>query len=672
MLPVEIRITDEDIKYAERILFNREGVFSYLSSDTEVTCRQKTERQNFIKNLDTVDLQAVPGSGKTTALLAKLLILERYMPFDDGSGVMVISHTNAAVDEIKNKIEKYCPKLFAYPNFVGTIQGFVDQFLAIPFYTSKYGKKPYRIDNEIYDEKSQFLYNSLGYTTKSYLDRTRGDCKDAYIFFNTIRINNDEDLISNGINGGVLLKNKRSPSPSYLDIKSKKEELMRDLGCLCFDDAYMLAQSYLQEFPEIKKVLQKRFQMIFVDEMQDMDKHQHDLLENIFYDNGNSDTKYQRVGDINQAIHHSVSSDDSWSVRENSMSLTGSHRLTPELAQAVKFFGLNYIEIEGLRDSCELKPHILVFENPKDVLPKFADIIQSYGLSNEKNPFYAISWTSHKPEEDGAGKIKLQDYYEKFEKKEQSPGVDYRCLRDYLKFYDKKINSLASIRKNILNIFVRVLRLANELDENDRNYNISKFISHLKERFPEKYMEIKLKIFEWSFAIKRGKDVFGEISVYIIPFLKDVFVGVNFNTVDINNFINIPRSVTEIASQNDSLETVNNIYKKEGSDIEIRIGSVHSAKGSTHTATLYMESFYQRGESYESKRLQPQMAGEKVKESEKFRAATSFAKKLIEQSAKMAYVGFSRPTHLLCFAIHKDRFNAIDVNIEDNWIIVRI
>lgn len=63
------------------------------------------ERKVFIRNFNTIDLQAVPGSGKTTALLAKLVILERRLPFADGSGILVLSHTNGAIDEIKEKFK---------------------------------------------------------------------------------------------------------------------------------------------------------------------------------------------------------------------------------------------------------------------------------------------------------------------------------------------------------------------------------------------------------------------------------------------------------------------------------------------------------------------------------------------------------------------------------------
>ncbi|HLP37011.1 UvrD-helicase domain-containing protein [Lacibacter sp.] len=135
------QVTDEDIQYAEQILFKKQGVFD-------------KERIEFIEELGTCDLQAVPGSGKTTVLLAKLLILERYLPLDNGLAVVVLSHTNNAVDEIKNKIAAHCPKLFSEPNFVGTIQSFVDRFLAIPYYTNLYNNQPIRIDDELYVERA--------------------------------------------------------------------------------------------------------------------------------------------------------------------------------------------------------------------------------------------------------------------------------------------------------------------------------------------------------------------------------------------------------------------------------------------------------------------------------------------------------------------------------------
>ena len=45
----------------------------------------------------------------------------------------------------------------------------------------------------------------------------------------------------------------------------------------------------------------------------------------------------------------------------------------------------------------------------------------------------------------------------------------------------------------------------------------------------------------------------------------------------------------------------------------------------------------------------------------------------IKAAAKMMYVGFSRPTHLLCFDVQKDRFDEYLSNINtEEWEIVNI
>ncbi len=100
-----LKITPEDIKEAESILLDQGE-----TSDPD-------ERVPFIQNLETSDLLAVPGSGKTTALLAKLICLEKKLPFADGSGILVLAHTNAAVDEIKEKLHHISPQIVRLSKF---------------------------------------------------------------------------------------------------------------------------------------------------------------------------------------------------------------------------------------------------------------------------------------------------------------------------------------------------------------------------------------------------------------------------------------------------------------------------------------------------------------------------------------------------------------------------
>lgn len=93
---------------------------------------------------------------------------------------------------------------------------------------------------------------------------------------------------------------------------------------------------------------------------------------------------------------------------------------------------------------------------------------------------------------------------------------------------------------------------------------------------------------------------------------------------------------------------------------------MHRVKGETHAATLYMESFYERGGggNYESERLAGQLKGDPL---------SAKPHNLVVQSAKMVYVGFSRPTHLLCFAVHEGRFGKLGASMPlDRWEVVRL
>jgi len=642
-----INITDADIIYAEKILLKENQHFD-------------DERIAFIKNLETIDLQAVPGSGKTTALLAKLLILEKYMPLENNSGVLVISHTNAAVDEIRDRIGKYCPKLFSYPNFVGTIQSFADTFLAIPFYVNKFKTKPFRIDNEIYDEQVELFYNNTkNVGLKAYLDRQI----DGLSFLNSIRLTTQGKLKSY-INGKPEnFKLKDSTKPTYKSLVNFKINLIKK-GYLHFDDAYTLAELQLATVPHNKTLLQKRFNYVFVDEMQDMDIHQYELLEKLFYDEGNSLAIFQRIGDKNQAIFNgSAKLEEIWNNRENTLYLNGSHRLNPKTASIVENLALTPNEVVGRnknQDNSEIdiKPHIIVFDNTtiKDVISRFSEIIvefQENGNIPEQadDSFMAIAW---RKENEDADKIGLSDYWNDYSVSGYKKQIDFKVLKDYLLFLDKEKKTLESVRKNILNSLLKVMRLENILDENSRFYTKRKLLQFLKEKLSNEYEELKLHIYQWSIAIIKGKseEIFESVKEYIPTFLQLFDKEISHSNDFINNESEVNVGNIEIIEQT-------NIYKSD--NIEIKIGTIHSAKGQTHTATLYLETFYQG--KYESEYLKELFLGEATNKNGVYR----------KQAMKMSYVGFSRPTHLLCIAIHKDRYerDLSEIN-KEIWEVIEL
>ena len=631
-MPQEIKITAEQIRIAEKALLPEGKLFD-------------EERVAFIENLDTLDLHAVPGSGKTTALLAKLIALEQHLPFEDRSGILVISHTNAAVDEIRKKIGHICPRLFGYPSFVGTIQSFVDNFLAIPYYKMAYKRSPIRIDDEIYYEN-----HYPDYSLRSFLARRQDRKKILYEY----RLINDQ--LSLGLSG--------SPFPfgpataTYQKIYKIKKKLRED-GFLCFDDGYILAHEYLVNFPAVINIIRKRFKYVFVDEMQDMYKHQYDLIESIF---GNvQEICFQRIGDKNQAIYNSDTEIlDTWQTR-NVKELNGSHRLHPATARIVQSLALSPINIIGHKQNpdgsaIDIQPIMLVYDDDSvhEVIPYFAGIIRV--LINEgkidtttQHIHKAIAWTTSKPGEVARG-IKLNNYHQSYSKNSSKLKINYPCIESYLHFYETGINKLASIRKSILNAILRVLRIE-EINNpvSGRSFTKKSLADYIRQEKFLFYEEFKLKLYQTIALIAGGKTP--EALDSLKGLARDVLTTLGGSVRNSVSFINTPHPDL-VGPATATPEQKSNQYSKDGVTIEVT--TVHSAKGQTHTSTLYMESFYQtnvgRKGQYESSRIADQLQGIALPDS---------AHEYIKQSMKMTYVGFSRPTHLLGFAVHRSRFDSL-------------
>ncbi|WP_343559547.1 UvrD-helicase domain-containing protein [Sphingobacterium sp.] len=628
----EISITDDQIKIAEEVLLK--GL------------RFDLQRVSFIKDLSTHDLHAVPGSGKTTALLAKLLSLEQHLPLVGNSGILVISHTNAAVDEIKEKIGHLCPRLFSYPNFIGTIQGFVDMFLAVPYYKILYKKSPIRIDDDIYNEN-----HFPDFKLRSFLNRR----SDSHKILFDYRIRGFDDLKLGLSDEGFPFKNSTDTFQKVLKIKKD----LRESGFLCFDDAYILAEEYLNKFPGITSIIKKRFSFVFVDEMQDMDKHQYDLLETLF---ANSDEVcFQRIGDKNQAIFNPESLMNNIWVERNVKEINGSHRLHNNTALVVQRLALNPISVQGLRvnadgSSIEIKPVLFVYEtnNISKVVPAFAEEIKrliDIGKipKSDKNIYKAISWTTSRSG-DKPEMIKLNSYHSSFSKILTKPKISYNSVEDYLFLYDVNDRTMASIRKSILNAIIKVLRLEKiENPFNSRSFTKSSLIDFIKREHNAYYENYKFRIYQICRLIIQQQT--NNAKRELVSFIHLILQLFNKTVTSKSTlFLSSSGKPTNSKIGKESIE-ISNWYRDD--NVSIELATVHGVKGQTHTCTLYMESFYQKNVEkkgqYESTRIAEQLCGIPLDVN---------AHDFVKQSLKMTYVGFSRPTHLLGFAIEKSRYES--------------
>ncbi|MGM8361147.1 UvrD-helicase domain-containing protein [Flavobacterium sp. ARAG 55.4] len=723
------------------------------------------ERIEFITNLDTCDLLAVPGSGKTTALLAKLYCLSKQMPFNDGSGILVLSHTNNAVDEIEKKLKKHCPHLFEYPNFVGTIQTFVNKYLANQGCFEKYGtyisknddeipasklisltkKLPFKNDlfsyffNQIYSsysnltqkEISEFLKISLKDSREIHqkLKKENILCKKGNLIYMSCK---DDSLKTKNINESIkeLIKSKNKfalqkvneekfeKATHYrLDFLSNKfinnettfgfekgsgkllleqYEILFKEGFLRYKDSFSFGEFYLKGFPKIKSILQNRFKYVFVDEMQDLEKYQIDIIENIFFKE-NSKTIIQRIGDPNQAIYNSTSkkvkTECDWKERKP-LFLKGSNRLTKLNSNLVNRFILDskkdedgipkfIVESKGEEG---IKPHLIVFSHETKHLlkDKFKELINKHKLhhceKNKENGFKIIGWSAVWDEKKEDNKnIRLQDIFPVYSKESKAKKEDFSTLSKHIQLFDENKTTLEAVRKSILNALIYILLLEEEKytttirgKEVQRRYSKSEMIKHiqilqLEDKYPFAYEIFKEKLFKWCFELvtkKNYEEVFKSIKEFINEEFREWFVlSENLQ----------PSTQLFISTFEKEVKPIKEIIREE--DFSIDIATIHSVKGQTHCATMYIETFKNKYESQKSQILNVLtnsnhnfIVGEKNK-GKNTGEKDAFGK----EALKMMYVGFSRPTHLLCFAVLEENVKEKIQDFKDfGWEVIPI
>jgi hypothetical protein len=97
----------------------------------------------------------------------------------------------------------------------------------------------------------------------------------------------------------------------------------------------------------------------------------------------------------------------------------------------------------------------------------------------------------------------------------------------------------------------------------------------------------------------------------------------------------------------------------------MRVGSIHSAKGETHTATLVLETYWY---SHNLNDLVPWLSG--------LRLGGAGIGARQQTKLKTHYVAMTRPTHLLCLAVMQSTLDCHNGLAEDlvsaGWLVKRL
>jgi hypothetical protein len=200
-------------------------------------------------------------------------------------------------------------------------------------------------------------------------------------------------------------------------------------------------------------------------------------------------------------------------------------------------------------------------------------------------------------------------------------------------------------RSRILESMVVFLDRCGAIQENGRRYSRTSMFSAIKEKSPDLYDSLNIRLAKWVLNINNSTsnvdlDVFEDIKAFMVNELANVFSVVT-TTKDVVNFLQ--QQSDEFCQMDSQASRAQNIYR-EG-DVEISISTVHSVKGETHAATLFLETLYHK---YDSEYIADALCGDV------FRGNT-YAKSAV----KVAYVAMSRPKYLLAYAIHRSRYSKL-------------
>ena len=590
----EFEINDDEIKEVYKILFGKEGNF-------------EEEKKEIIKSFESCCIEAVPGSGKTTTLVAKLMILaEKLNKGNYEKGICILTHTNIGIDIIKEKLGRKGEVLFRYPNFVGTLQSFIDNYLAIPCYKKKYKSKVDIIDNDKTIFYNLELFNSDSRDKHNKIN-TRYDFENKYFY---------------GIydSKNILFSEK---DEDYKVLFSRIEN-----NILRYEEAIQLGKIYVNEYTNLKKYFSERFFLVLVDEMQDTTQDAFEILENLF---NKEKVAVQYIGDRNQNLYNGT---DKWYLSsEENPKLNISNRFGENIANFLNYIRENLQDkpIKGNSNIEDYKPILFLYdsldkneeEGNNKIFDEFIKVIKGKGLDKKEGSFKVIGHVGKENRN-----ITISSYFKEFSKKEKIIHLN--------KILKKNSKSQSKIKKIIKEIKNKIYLFFKKNDKGKLKENFDECI-----KIEENRIDFNKIIYNYL-SDEDNKKFIDNLFCFLERILEENLERENFNNIF---------KVNEVENKNNDGNEIDT-YTKD--NIKLEINTIHGVKGETHLATLYLDTFWY--EMNDVKNYLFDFLNSKLPSN-----LTEDKKGRNQQRNRNIFVGASRARHLLCFVCKGKKAEMLDV-----------
>lgn len=598
-----------------------------------------SEAREFIRCWESKEVNACPGSGKTTILLAKLKVLAKYLPFEDNSGICVLSHTNVAVDEIKARLPEEAETIINAPNFVGTIQSFVDRFIVLPYLRSHYNRSFQIVDEITYGQHlAKIICNNPYQTLRSYLKHQIHENESCAEFLSKLFLTK-EGLFARGRSDRLA----GPTSQSYKQFKSTQNEAFSSKSVISYSQSYDLAIKIIHNNPILQKLLCKRFRYVFVDEYQDCNKIQRSIISKAF---PQDQCVIFKIGDVDQSIFNGFEESDTWKIENNPLSLSSSNRFGQEIADILTNLRTDRQPIKSSKGYTGIKPILIIFDqqHPQNVINTFLSVLDENHIFDTRGTYKVIGKIRN-----GTG-LKLGDYWKSHSNKTKESS-EHRSIIASIHSHSEK-GELYLAEKTVREFICHLLSFAKI-----RPSNNNRSPTNLLSKQPLTPDNISKAIDQYNLRKDYAAMVIA-ICQRDLPFQNIEELIKNF-TLSICRVCNVDCefSQTERASKSPASSKDNNIYI-DTRNRRISFNTIHGVKGETHDATLYVETWEHNGSDLN--RVLPLFEGKNIKDSPLYTSARH-----------CAYVGMSRPRLLLCVAITSDTYQRHRKAFE-NWSLIDI
>lgn len=640
-------ISAADVAWAAEIMRLPPTAFTGIKGDDP--------RLTALRSLTTLDVEACPGSGKTTLLVAKLAILAQRWALAN-VGVCVLSHTNVARREIDRALGGTAAgrRFLTYPHYIGTIHSFVNAFLAIPWLRS-HGHPIRMVNDEVALARR---WKMLPMKTRDALEVNKHGPEvlriaDTGFGVGTVRWGKGREL--------------GRDTETYREIKRVCRETVEE-GFQCHDEMFVWANDLLDKVPTTADTIRRRFPLLFLDEVQDNSEAQSALLHRIFMAGGNPVIR-QRYGDSNQAIFYGRggsegASTDLFPAPNGSISIPDSCRFDQTIADLANPFALSPQGLRGrgpagreVTGAVLGKHAIFLFteESIGKVLDAFAAYLQALFTSAElkQGAFTAVAAVHRLSELNGKIPRAIGNYWPEYDPQRAVSDPERKTFQQYVLDGQRQVQlkgeafyAVELVAEGILHL-VRIINPAASPPRRKRRHRqVLDALANMKEIHG---------LYERTVGRLCGAAALPdpvEWSQLWLPIVEKIAKAISGTAewgAEADQFLAYTNSRPK---EEEKPEARDNIFRhNEGSqEVQVRVGSIHSIKGETHTATIVLESFTR---AYNLRALKPWLLGKRSGgEGEEPACATRM---------RLQYVAMTRPSHLLCLAMRADSFGPAEL-----------